>query len=240
MGKDVRCFCIPPFRFYALADGIKRIPAEKLHRCVAGRQGLRYRCYGGQVPGLKENEEHMSRRSMYISIIGAVMLVVAVVFAIRAKNPVMQTPDFGRLSVEGVGKMSMLEKMQAQHYFRAHSLEFPATFSARHPGPYWLLKRKSKFNFSDAQMRQEEDLKLGMAKSTVDDEAALQKAYAVYASDSARLNPSVEQITADIDAVGKAQTSLAAEMVVYHVKSYELLNADQKKTYQRLVAEALK
>ena len=188
----------------------------------------------------KENEEDMSKKALYSSIVGSVVLVGAVLFAIRAKDTVGQTPNFGRLSTEGVGKMSLLEKMEAQHYFRAHSLEFPATFSAHHPGPYWLLKRKNKFNFSDAQLKQEEDLKLGMAKSTVDDEAVLQRAYGIYASDSAALNPSVEQITADIDAVGKAQTNLASEMVVYHVKSYALLNADQKKTYQALVDEGLK
>lgn len=49
----------------------------------------------------------------------------------------------------------------------------------------------------------------------------------------------MEQITADIDAVGKAQTKLASEMVVYHVESYALLNEEQK-TYQALVDEGLK
>lgn len=183
----------------------------------------------------------MRKKGLYLSIFGAVVIAGAIVLAVGVKDKVAaQAPDFSKLSAEGVGKMTMPEKMQAQHYFRAHSLEFPAIFSAHHPGPYWLLQRRSQFKLTDAQMKEEQDLKLGMAKSTVDDEAVLQKAYAVYASDSTMLNPSVEQITSDIDAVGKAQTSLASEMVVYHVKSYELLNAEQKKTYQNLVAKALK
>ena len=182
----------------------------------------------------------MTRKRLYIATAIAVIAVGIAAFFIRAKYVVAQEPDFGRLSAEGIGKMSLVEKMQAQHYFKAHSLEFPATFSAHHPGPYWLLKRKSKFNFTDAQLKQEEELKLGMAKSTVDDEAVLQQAYKAYATDSAMLNPSVEQITADIDAVGRAQTSLASEMVVYHLESYALLNPDQKRMYQALVTKALK
>lgn len=182
----------------------------------------------------------MTRKSLYAAMAVAVVAVGTAAFVMHAKRTMALAPDFERLSGEGIGRMSLVEKMQAQHYFRAHSLEFPATFSAHHPGPYWLLKRKDKFNFTDAQLKQEEALKLGMAKSTVDKEAVLQQAYKAYATDSAALDPSVEQITADIDAVGKAQTSLASEMVVYHVESYALLNAEQKKIYQEMVTEALK
>ena len=182
----------------------------------------------------------MRRKGLYVAVVVAVLAVGAGAFLMRAKDTLAQTPDFEKLSAEGIGQMSLVEKMQAQKYFRSHSLEFPATFSAHHPGPYWLLQRKDKFHFSDAQLKQEDALKLGMAKSTVDDEAVLQRAYKVYAADSAMLNPSVEQITADIDAVGKAQTSLASEMVVYHLESYALLTTEQKKTYQALVTKTLK
>lgn len=163
-------------------------------------------------------------------------MVGTALFLIEAEHKLAQAPDFTRLSAEGVAKISLFEKMQAQHYFRAHSLGFPATFSAHHPGPYWLLKRKGKFNLTEEQTKQENALKLAMARSTLADEAVLQQASRTYAADSAKPNPSVEQITADIAAVGKAQTSLASEMVVYHVASYALLNQDQKKLYQALVS----
>lgn len=79
-----------------------------------------------------------------------------------------------------------------------------------------------------------------MAASTIADEAVLQQAYKTYASDSAKPDLSVEQITADINGVGKAQTSVASEMVIYHVESYALLNQAQKKVYETLVHKGQK
>jgi len=151
-----------------------------------------------------------------------------------------QAPDSGLLSSGDVAKMSMLDKLRAQNYFRDHSFDFPATFSSYHPGPYWMLEKKKDFKFTDEQLKQEEDLKMGMAKNTIEDEATLLHAYARYASDSAKLNPPIEQIMTDIDAVGKAQTSLASEMVTYHLKGYAVLDPDQKKVYQRLVSKRTK
>ncbi|MHB1674052.1 MAG: hypothetical protein ACYCSP_07365 [Acidobacteriaceae bacterium] len=181
----------------------------------------------------------MMKKVLYSAVVifGVVCMVL---FGIRVATFMAQAPNSAMLSSGDVAKMSMLDKMRAQHYFRDHSFDFPAIFSSYHPGPYWMLKKKKDFKFTGEQVKQEEDLKMGMAKSTIQDEAILKQAYETYASDSAKLNPPVEQIMSDIDAIGKAQTSLASEMVVYHLKGYALLNPAQKKVYQRLVAKRTK
>ncbi len=150
---------------------------------------------------------------------------------------VSQAANAGTLTDSDIAKMSMLEKFQAQLYFKSHSFDFPKIFSSHHPGPYWMLKRNGDFKFTDEQLKQEEKLKLGMAKNTIEDEAVLKQAYAKYTADSAELAPSSAQIKSDIEAVGKAQTSLATEMVDYHLQGFELLTPEQRKTYHDLVAE---
>ena len=141
------------------------------------------------------------------------------------------------LSNSDIANMSMLDKFRAQMYFKSHSFDFPKIFSLYHPGPYWILKKKSDFGLTDVQLKQEEALKMGMAKNTIEDETALKQAYATYTADSAKPDPSPAQIVSDIEAVGKAQTSLATEMVDYHLKSYELLTPEQKKIYHDLVSQ---
>lgn len=145
------------------------------------------------------------------------------------------TANAGALSNSDIANMNMLDKMRAKMYFKSHSFEFPGIFSSHHPGPYWILQKRDDFNLTDAQVKQEEELKFGMARSTLEDEAALKQAYATYTTDSAKLDPSAEQILLDIEAIGKAQTSLATEMVDYHLKGYALLTPEQKKIYQNLV-----
>ena len=140
------------------------------------------------------------------------------------------------LTNDDIARMSMADKISAQQYFRSHSFDFPSIFSAYHPGPYWILQEKDAFNLSDEQVKQQQTLKLEMAKNTIADETILKQAYKTYAADSAQLNPAIEQITADINAIGKAQTSLASEMVIYHLKSYALLNPNQKLLYVKLAA----
>ncbi|MBW8072852.1 MAG: hypothetical protein GJU77_04080 [Ferrovum sp.] len=139
-----------------------------------------------------------------------------------------------------INHMSMPEKQQAQAYFRSHSFDFPTIFSAHHPGPFWILKKKIEFKLTEAQLKQEEELKMGMAKNTIQDEAALKKAYETYTIDAAKENPSADQIKTDIEAVGKAQTNLASEMVDYHLKSYAVLTPEQQKIYRDLVNEKTK
>ena len=147
-----------------------------------------------------------------------------------------QITNAATLTDNDIANMSMADKIQAQQYFRSHSFDFPKIFSAYHPGPYWILKKKSDFNLTDAQVKQEEALKLAMAKNTIEDETTLKQAYKTYAADSTQLNPSVAQITSDIEAIGKAQTSLAAEMVIYHLQGYALLDSNQQQIYKKLAA----
>lgn len=150
---------------------------------------------------------------------------------------VSQAANAGTLSNSDIANMSMFDKLRAQSYFKSHSFDFPEIFSLYHPGPYWILKKKNDFRLTDEQLRQEEELKMGMAKNTIEDETVLKEAYATYTTDSAKLDPSSAQIILDIEAIGKAQTSLASEMVDYHLKSYALLTSEQKKIYHDLVSE---
>ena len=153
---------------------------------------------------------------------------------------VSQAANAGTLTNSDIAKMSMLDKFRAQMYFKSHSFDFSKIFSLYHPGPYWILKKKSDFKLTDEQLKQEEELKLSMAKNTIEDEAVLKRAYATYTADSAKSDPSSAQIKSDIEAIGKAQTSLATEMVDYHLQSFELLTPEQRKTYHDLVAERTK
>ncbi|MHB0991528.1 MAG: hypothetical protein ACYC0M_09660 [Burkholderiales bacterium] len=153
---------------------------------------------------------------------------------------VSQAANAATLSDSDIANMSMLDKFRAQLYFKSHSFDFPKIFSLYHPGPYWILKKKSDFKLTDEQLKQEEELKLGMAKNTIEDEAVLKQAYVTYTADSAKSDTSSAQIKSDIEAIGKAQTSLATEMVDYHLQSFELLTPEQRKTYHDLVTERTK
>ncbi|MHB1677952.1 MAG: hypothetical protein ACYCSS_10520 [Sulfuriferula sp.] len=144
------------------------------------------------------------------------------------------------LSDSDIANMSMANKMQAQLYFKSHSFDFPKIFSAYHPGPYWILKKTHDFNLTDTQVKQEEELKIAMARSTLDDETALKQAYETYTADAAKVDPDMEEIMSDIEVIGKTQTRLASEMVNYHLKGYALLTPGQKKIYQKLVSEKTK
>ena len=145
-----------------------------------------------------------------------------------------QITNAATLTDNDMANMSMADKIQAQQYFRRHSFDFPKIFSAYHPGPYWILKKKSDFNLTDAEVKQEEVLKLAMATNTIKDETTLKQAYKTYAADSTQLNPSIAQITSDIDAIGKAETSLAEEMIIYHLQGYALLDSNQQQIYKKL------
>jgi Spy/CpxP family protein refolding chaperone len=173
---------------------------------------------------------------MEISMMKKIVYPGIVLSALVGLSLLMAHPaDAGTLSDSDIKNMSMLEKMRAKMYFRSHSFEFPDSFSAHHPGPYWILQKSTDFNLTDAQIKQEEELKMGMARNTLEDEAVLKQAYETYAADAAKPDPVIEQIKRDIEAIGKAQTDLATEMIDYHVKGYALLTPEQKMIYQNLV-----
>jgi Spy/CpxP family protein refolding chaperone len=125
-----------------------------------------------------------------------------------------------------------------QLYFRTHSLDFPQVFRSHHPGPGWILSHNAQLNLTGAQMTIEKQLMLGMVTATRSDVGALQVAYAKYQADAALKEPSLQLITADVDAVGKAQTRLGLAMVPFHLKAYAALTPAQKVTYQMLVSSA--
>jgi hypothetical protein len=89
-------------------------------------------------------------------------------------------------------------------------------------------------------MMVEKQLKLGMVTSTRRDVAVLQAAYAKYRADAALKEPSLQVITTDVDAVGKAQTALGMAMVPFHLKAYAELVPTQKITFQTLVSSTPK
>lgn len=145
-----------------------------------------------------------------------------------------------RESAPQLSQMTKEQKEQEQKYFRAHSLGFARIFSRYHPGPYWILHHRKEFRLTAGQVQAETRLKLGMARSTIEGNRRLMAAYKVYATDAAAANPSLAKIHSDIEAVGRAQTWLAGEMVPYHLKSYALLMAQQKQIYHRLVLKRLR
>ena len=89
---------------------------------------------------------------------------------------------------------------------------------------------------SSEQTKQLEDLKFGMAKSTISGNVALQNAYKKYAADASVTLPSLAVIKNDIEDIGNAQTHLALVMVPYHLKAYSALNPVQQTLYRELVA----
>jgi Spy/CpxP family protein refolding chaperone len=122
-----------------------------------------------------------------------------------------------------------------QAYFRAHSLEFPQVFRARHPGPGWILQHAAALHLTAAQVSAETRLKAGMVGAARSAVSGLQAASARYQADAAMTAPSLRVITADIEAVGRAQTRVGLAMVPYHLKAYAVLTPAQKATFQALV-----
>ncbi len=123
-------------------------------------------------------------------------------------------------------------------YFRSHSLGFPMVFRAHHPGPGWVLRRAKVLNLTPAQIKQEKMLAMGMLDATKSAVAVLQAKYAQYEKDAAQQNPSLQQITADVHAVGKAQTNVGMAMVPYHLKAYAALNPNQQAIFRTIVPAA--
>jgi len=123
-----------------------------------------------------------------------------------------------------------------QLYFRTHSLDFPQIFRSHHPGPNWMLSHAPQLHLTDAQVTVEKQLMLGMVTTTQKDVGALQAAYAKYQADAAMKEPSLQVITVDVDAVGKAQAALGMAMVPFHLKAYAALTPAQKLTYQTLLS----
>lgn len=141
------------------------------------------------------------------------------------------------LTTTQLSHMTKEQKIQAQKYFRSHSLGFSEIFKRYHPGPYWILHNAKKFDLTKNQIIQEEKLKDGMAVSTITDDKKLQKAYAIYQENAAVAVPNESVIKRDIYNVGKAETHLAWEMVPYHLKGYSILTPEQKRTYAILARE---
>lgn len=150
--------------------------------------------------------------------------------------PVHASDDVERAdSTTQLSTMSAEQKKQEQQYFASHSFEFTSIFKRHHPGPYWILEKTKEFQLSSEQIKQQEDLKIGMAKSTISGSAVLKKAYKKYASDASAAEPSLAVIKKDIEDIGKAQTHLALAMVPYHLKAYAALNPVQQTLYRKLV-----
>lgn len=115
--------------------------------------------------------------------------------------------------------MSAEQKKEEQQYFRSHAFEFSSIFSAHHPGPYWILENAEQFQFSSEQIKQQEELKFGMAKATISGNAALRKAYEKYASDASAPEPSLAVIKQWRFRLKRSQHSGACEATVpAHVK----------------------
>jgi Spy/CpxP family protein refolding chaperone len=127
---------------------------------------------------------------------------------------------------------------QGRAYFRQHSFDFATVFRAQHPGPDWILQHASDFNLTPAQTTKLEHLRDGMRGAVAQDSAKLKQAYTQYAADARTTAPQQRTMLNDVQAVGRAQTQLAGAMIPYHLQSYAVLDAAQKKTYERLVAAA--
>ncbi len=131
--------------------------------------------------------------------------------------------------------LSMAQKRAAQAYFRAHALGFSTYYGLYHPGPYWILQQKS-LHLTSAQRRQETALKDGMARTTLQDNRRLQKAYALYGRLSQESHPDIARLERAIHAVGDDTARLAVEMIPYHHKAYRRLSPAQQRIYATLVA----
>lgn len=123
-------------------------------------------------------------------------------------------------------------------YFRAHSLGFPMMFRAHHPGPAWVLGHAKQLELTPAQIKEEKALTMGMVGAAQSTVTTLKAKYAQYQKDAAQLDPDLHKISADIEAVGKAQTNVGMAMVPYHLKAYAALNAKQQAIFRKLVPAA--
>ena len=145
------------------------------------------------------------------------------------------SPALAASGQDRLAHMSIAQRHAAQKYFRAHAFGFSQNYGLYHPGPYWILHHLAPFHLTAAQKHQEMMLKLGMARTTVEDNHELKVAYARYQADSIVLHPNVGHIHADIRRIGHIQTALAFEMIPFHQRSYALLNPKQREVYRQLV-----
>ncbi|HVE22067.1 MAG TPA: Spy/CpxP family protein refolding chaperone [Acidocella sp.] len=123
-----------------------------------------------------------------------------------------------------------------QAYFKANSLGFPQIFRTHHPGPGWILARKSQLHLTPTQVTAEQKLAAGMVAAAQASVTRLQAAYAKYHADAAMASPVQETIIADVEAVGRAETRAGLAMVPYHLRAYALLTPEQKATFAELLA----
>ena len=122
-------------------------------------------------------------------------------------------------------------------YFRAHSLGFPI-FRAHHPGPAWVLGHSKELALTPAQKKTEKELTMNMVGASKSAVATLKAKYADYMKDAAQPNPSLQQITADIDSVGKAQVDVGKAMIPYHLEAYAALDPHQQAIFRKMVSAA--
>lgn len=180
------------------------------------------------------------RRTMQEGMMGLMLKHMQAGKDSMAMSPMMKPMGSGLEHADAttqLSKMTAEQKKREQEYFRSHSFDFSSIFSSRHPGPYWILENAKQFQLSSEQIKHQEDLKFGMAKSTIAGNTALQRAYEQYASDASAVEPSLAAIKKDIEAIGKAQTNLALVMVPYHLRAYSALTPAQQTLYRKLVAE---
>ena len=57
------------------------------------------------------------------------------------------------LTTMQLSHMTKEQKMQAQKYFRAHSLGFSQIFKRYHPGPYWILHNAKEFGLTKRMLK---------------------------------------------------------------------------------------
>lgn len=126
---------------------------------------------------------------------------------------------------------------QAIDYFHAHSFDFPQNFRFQHPGPEWVLKHEADFKLTPKQTAELKKLSKDMFDDMKSYDVKTQEAHDKYAKDGQMKDPSETELRADIDKIGKATDELAYTMIPYHLKSYALLNSEQKKTFDELVAQ---
>lgn len=129
----------------------------------------------------------------------------------------------------------MNDMKTAHDYFVAHSFDFPKNFRFQHPGPEWVLQHEKDFNLTSDQTTELKKMSTEMFDDMKRLDARTQDAYAKYEKDAAQRDPTAATLKADIDDIGKEEAALAYTMIPFHLRSYALLTADQKKTFDDLV-----
>lgn len=85
--------------------------------------------------------------------------------------------------------MSADQKKQAQQYVMSHSFEFSSIFKSHHPDSDLILEHVKQLQLSSEQIKQQEELKFGMARSTTSGNIVLQNADKKHASDASATEP---------------------------------------------------